>query len=77
MSMSEAAKEGNDISGDVNYPPAFESVEEERRKRKLSAALHVFGKSGFDEGVAGHFTARDPGRQIRSPVISVFSRSTM
>jgi ribulose-5-phosphate 4-epimerase/fuculose-1-phosphate aldolase len=36
--------------------------EEERveRKTKLAAALRLFGKFGFDEGVAGHITARDP-----------------
>ena len=36
--------------------------EEERtfRKQRLAAALRVFGKFGFDEGVAGHFTVRDP-----------------
>jgi ribulose-5-phosphate 4-epimerase/fuculose-1-phosphate aldolase len=43
-------------------PPSFETVEEERRHRKerLTAALRIFGKLGFEEGVAGHITARDP-----------------
>ncbi|MEU7892042.1 class II aldolase/adducin family protein [Nonomuraea sp. NPDC049152] len=43
-------------------PPSFDNVEEERRHRKerLAAALRVFGKLGFEEGVAGHITARDP-----------------
>ncbi|MFI6321753.1 class II aldolase/adducin family protein [Nonomuraea sp. NPDC050556] len=43
-------------------PPTFETVEEERRHRKerLTAALRIFGKFGFEEGVAGHITARDP-----------------
>jgi ribulose-5-phosphate 4-epimerase/fuculose-1-phosphate aldolase len=43
-------------------PPSFETVEEERRHRKerLAAALRIFGKLGFEEGVAGHITARDP-----------------
>ena len=43
-------------------PPAFESLEEERRHRKerLAAAFRLFGKFGFEEGVAGHITARDP-----------------
>jgi ribulose-5-phosphate 4-epimerase/fuculose-1-phosphate aldolase len=43
-------------------PPSFDSVEEERRHRKerLAAALRLFGKFGFEEGVAGHITARDP-----------------
>ena len=39
-----------------------ESIDEIRkdRKEKLSAALRLFGKFGFDEGVAGHITVRDP-----------------
>jgi ribulose-5-phosphate 4-epimerase/fuculose-1-phosphate aldolase len=39
-----------------------ESIEEIRldRKRKLAAAYRLFGRFGFDEGVAGHITARDP-----------------
>jgi ribulose-5-phosphate 4-epimerase/fuculose-1-phosphate aldolase len=43
-------------------PPTFDSVEEERlhRKQRLSAAFRLFSKFGFDEGVAGHITARDP-----------------
>jgi ribulose-5-phosphate 4-epimerase/fuculose-1-phosphate aldolase len=38
------------------------SVAEERieRKEKLTAAFRLFGKFGFDEGVAGHITVRDP-----------------
>ena len=36
------------------------SMERTERKKRLPAALRVFGKFGFDEGVAGHFTARDP-----------------
>ena len=42
--------------------PSFGSVEEERRHRKqrLAAAFRLFGHFGFDEGVAGHITARDP-----------------
>jgi ribulose-5-phosphate 4-epimerase/fuculose-1-phosphate aldolase len=43
-------------------PPSFESVEEERQHRKvrLAAAFRLFSRFGFDEGVAGHITARDP-----------------
>jgi ribulose-5-phosphate 4-epimerase/fuculose-1-phosphate aldolase len=43
-------------------PPSFNSVEEERlhRKQRLAAAFRLFAKFGFDEGVAGHITARDP-----------------
>lgn len=40
------------------------SVEEERlwRKQRLAAGFRIFGRLGFDEGVAGHITARDPER---------------
>jgi ribulose-5-phosphate 4-epimerase/fuculose-1-phosphate aldolase len=46
------------------YLPKFDSVEEERlhRKQRLAAGFRLFGKFGFDEGVAGHITARDPER---------------
>ena len=42
--------------------PSFTSVEDERRHRKqrLAAGFRLFGAFGFDEGVAGHITARDP-----------------
>src|SRR5581483_9301666 len=43
-------------------PPTFTSVAEERRHRKerLAAGFRLFSRFGFDEGVAGHITARDP-----------------
>ncbi len=43
-------------------PPIFSSIEEERahRKQRLAASFRLFAKYGFDEGVAGHITARDP-----------------
>ena len=42
--------------------PTFDDVDEERRHRKqrLAAAFRLFGQFGFDEGAAGHITARDP-----------------
>jgi ribulose-5-phosphate 4-epimerase/fuculose-1-phosphate aldolase len=42
--------------------PEFSSVDDERRYRKqrLAAAFRLFGHFGFDEGTAGHITARDP-----------------
>ncbi len=45
-------------------PPKFATLEEERRHRKqrLAAAFRLFSRFGFDEGVAGHITARDPER---------------
>jgi ribulose-5-phosphate 4-epimerase/fuculose-1-phosphate aldolase len=50
------------IFQDLPYLPEFETVEEERRHRKerLAASFRLFGRFGFDEGVAGHITARDP-----------------
>src|SRR4051795_6804635 len=46
----------------IPLPPTFNSVEEERtnRKQRLAAAFRLFSRFGFDEGVAGHITARDP-----------------
>src|SRR5437763_4291639 len=45
-------------------PPVFASPAEERRHRKqrMAASFRLFAKFGFDEGVAGHITARDPER---------------
>jgi ribulose-5-phosphate 4-epimerase/fuculose-1-phosphate aldolase len=56
--MDEVAKVVN------SYLPTFATVEEERahRKVRLAAAYRLFGTFGFDEGVAGHITARDPER---------------
>lgn len=43
-------------------PPVFASVADERqhRKERLAATFRLFSKMGFDEGVAGHVTVRDP-----------------
>ncbi|ADI07910.1 hypothetical protein SBI_04790 [Streptomyces bingchenggensis BCW-1] len=43
-------------------PPQHTSPEDERRHRKerLAAALRLFGRYGFEEGVSGHITVRDP-----------------
>lgn len=42
--------------------PSFDNVEDERThlKQRLAAGFRLFGRFGFDEGVAGHITARDP-----------------
>jgi ribulose-5-phosphate 4-epimerase/fuculose-1-phosphate aldolase len=44
--------------------PTFDSPAEERQhmKERLAASFRLFGRFGFDEGVAGHITARDPER---------------
>jgi ribulose-5-phosphate 4-epimerase/fuculose-1-phosphate aldolase len=43
-------------------PETFDSFEAERlhRKQRLTAGFRLFGKLGFDEGLAGHITVRDP-----------------
>jgi ribulose-5-phosphate 4-epimerase/fuculose-1-phosphate aldolase len=48
----------------IPRPPTFATADEERRHRKqrLAAAFRLFARYGFDEGVAGHITARDPER---------------
>jgi len=42
--------------------PKFKDAYEEREflKGRLAAAFRIFGKLGFEEGVAGHITVRDP-----------------
>ncbi|PIA94257.1 Decarboxylase NovR [Cercospora beticola] len=42
--------------------PKFDSLEEERlyRQQHLAAAYRIFADRGFDEGVAGHISVRDP-----------------
>ncbi|WP_432102191.1 class II aldolase/adducin family protein [Streptomyces sp. bgisy091] len=43
-------------------PPVLDdpAVERRHRKERLAGALRLFGRFGFEEGVAGHITARDP-----------------
>jgi ribulose-5-phosphate 4-epimerase/fuculose-1-phosphate aldolase len=42
--------------------PRFESADEARQhmKQRMAAAFRLFDRFGFDEGVAGHLTGRDP-----------------
>src|ERR1700730_5709513 len=44
------------------YQPNGANVDEERlyRKQRLAAGFRLFGKFGFDEGVAGQIPAADP-----------------
>ncbi|KAL4864423.1 hypothetical protein BDV12DRAFT_11552 [Aspergillus spectabilis] len=46
----------------IPKPPVFEDKYKEREylKGRLAAAFRIFGKNGYDEGVAGHITLRDP-----------------
>ena len=52
------------IMDGVPRPPVFATPAEERRHRqeRLAASFRLFSRFGFDEGVAGHITARDPER---------------
>lgn len=51
---------GKDLK--IRKYPNFERKEDERlyRKQHLAAAYRVFAERGFDEGVAGHISVRDP-----------------
>jgi len=57
-------KKAIDDNRALNFPrpPVFEDKYKERDylKGRLAAAFRIFGKYGFDEGVAGHITLRDP-----------------
>ncbi|WP_370933300.1 class II aldolase/adducin family protein [Amycolatopsis sp. cg13] len=46
----------------IPAPPVFGSADDERRYRKqrLAAAIRLFGKHGFGEGISGHISVRDP-----------------
>ena len=61
-SAFEATAGGQPVPSGIVYPPVFDSPEAEQldRKQKLAATFRIFGKFGFDEGVAGHVTVRDP-----------------
>jgi ribulose-5-phosphate 4-epimerase/fuculose-1-phosphate aldolase len=65
MPAADAAKPSNPgitARGGLPMPPTFATLAEERlhRKQRLAAGFRLFSKFGFDEGVAGHITARDP-----------------
>ncbi|KAJ7761688.1 class II aldolase adducin domain protein [Mycena metata] len=60
-------KQGTDAAaktfrGRLPGPPVFESKLEEREyvKFRLAQAFRIFGHRGYDEGIAGHITVRDP-----------------
>ncbi len=49
----------DDANSILEQPEGIDAIRLDR-KNKLAAALRLFGKLGFDEGVAGHITVRDP-----------------
>lgn len=55
-----AGSESTPTMSGLERPERSPAEEQTERKQKLAAALRIFGRFGFDEGVAGHITARDP-----------------
>ncbi|KAH7890535.1 class II aldolase/adducin domain-containing protein [Phlebopus sp. FC_14] len=56
---------GIPLSKDIPESPSISDSEEQREflKFRLAQAYRIFGKYGYDEGVAGHITVRDPIRK--------------
>lgn len=61
MAVGAQTKDGRSA---VPTIPVFQSKQEEQRycKEHLVAAFRVFAERGYDEGVAGHMSLRDPVR---------------
>ena len=62
MTKGRGAPIGNTRAASDLMPPKFDTVEAERnhRKQRLAAAFRLFAHFGYDEGLAGHITVRDP-----------------
>jgi ribulose-5-phosphate 4-epimerase/fuculose-1-phosphate aldolase len=60
--LADAKKDAFDATFKHFRQPTFATVAEERRHRKerLAGALRIFSALRFNEGAAGHITARDP-----------------
>src|SRR5271168_5531048 len=52
----------DDLGGRHERDTSSGTDERRHRKERLAAAFRLFARYGFDEGVAGHITARDPER---------------
>lgn len=65
----------------VERPPAASFAEERlHRKQRLAATFRLFARYGFDQGLAGHVTARDPEFPDRfwiNPLATHFGRITV
>ena len=53
-------QKGAQDMANLPLPPKFDDPQKEREyvKGRLAAAFRIFGKYGYDEGVAGHITYR-------------------
>ena len=63
--VAPSGADAGDLLPKGTYPWSGASTPHEERvhrKQRLAAAFRLFAKFGFDEGVAGHITARDPER---------------
>ena len=60
--MTDTAEPIQTIDQMIPSAPTFDSIEQERqhRKERLASVFRVFSRFGFEEGLAGHVTARDP-----------------
>ena len=58
----ESVQEASAVKQEFLQAKVFTDKQQEQRylKGRLAAAFRIFGKLGFDEGVAGHITCRDP-----------------
>ena len=60
--MTDTAEPTQPMEQMIPSAPTFDSIEKEKqhRKERLASVFRVFSKFGFEEGLAGHVTARDP-----------------
>ena len=60
--MLETGTIGLDKAKNIPMPPTFDNPEEHRSyvKDRLAASFRLFAYYGFDDGLAGHITVRDP-----------------
>lgn len=60
VQSSGKTKDGRNLR--IRQYPKHETLEEEReyRKQHLAGAFRIFADRGYDEGVAGHISVRDP-----------------
>ncbi|GAA4904457.1 class II aldolase/adducin family protein [Streptomyces coeruleoprunus] len=60
--MRDASSDRDDDPPAIALPPAHTSPEEERahRRQRLAEALRIFACLGYEDGVSGLLTARDP-----------------
>ncbi|KAF1813765.1 arad-like aldolase/epimerase [Eremomyces bilateralis CBS 781.70] len=62
VTVNPGVKQERVVMPGITGPLKFDDPYKERDylKGRLAAAFRIFGKFGFDEGVAGHITVRDP-----------------